>query len=1290
MRLRWRWAALLVVAAALVAGEARAGDPRFPDESNPDPRVGTPDDPRFDCAEPDDEDLGEVDQCGTVWDEQFNLFGFAPDSTKSATYLEGPRIGSSQVSGVGADHAWKVSTGRADATVAVTDTGIRWDDTDIAPKVRLNEGELPLPPGASGHDVDGDGAVTVADYLGDPRIVETNENPAIDPQDVLRAFSDGLDDDGNGYVDDIAGWDFFDDDNDPEDVSSYSSARNHGSGRASEALQLTNDANGEAGVCPGCTLLPLRVWDSFVVIGDQFGMATTYAADRGVASQVVALGVLQNTVTAREAVRYAYDKGVVVTSVSSDLNTANHNYPTNYDTTVFINGCAADTHGLGRDASELNELFVTLGLGSQLPVGTWFRNSNLTQYGAHAHVCFTATTGSQATGQAGGAAALLVSRGREVAGDIGGPLTPNEVKQVLTMSAEDVLPLNTLGTGVPDPAQPGFDEHFGYGRADLGAAMGRIAPGLVPPEALLEGPPWWAMLEPSGTVPVVGRVAAERSASFTYELEWAPGIEPTEEEFVGFGTGGGTAPVEGTLGTLPLDDVAAALPGATSGTPSADPNAYTFTVRVAVTDAEGNRGEDRRAYFAFEDPSALPGWPRFTDSGGETSPVLYDLDGDARLEVIEADSSGRITVTRRDGSALPSFNEGEPWVLPPTYNAHLGASAFESGAVTPPNGGLRTPVVFDIDQDLAPEIVAAAVDGRLYVIEADGTVAPGFPIGVDPALSAVPLRTQANHVKRGFLAAPSVADLDGDGTIEIVAAALDGRVYAWSASGVLRPGFPVRLIDETMAEPTGGELISTPALGDLDGDGDLEILVESSEAYGEGFSTSPDPEDLAEIFNRFLEDGSDAINTFGRLYALHDDGAFVDGWPVALGGLLPDILPFVAPAMTVAMADFDGDGDHEVVAGIVSGTQRILDGDGTELRELRTQGPVVGGDTAEVQHANLAEYPAIGDLGDGTLSIAKGGATLNTAINLLLVGQNLPYDHIVQVYDAATGEYRPGFPHAIEDYMILSTPAIADVGGGPEREVVVGSGLYLIHAYGPLGQEAPGFPKLTGGWNYAVPAIGDLDGDGTLELVAGTREGWRFAWSLGTPTDGGHEWWTEAHDECHTNRYGADCRPPAAPQGLAFDGDALTFTAPGDDWLAGQVTSYEVRVADEAIDSFAKWEQASPVDGAALQSAAGPSRSTERVDLPAGTVAVAVVAIDDAGNRSQLASVVRGAPPRPSAPDPDPPAPAPHRPAGPTGRLPATGGATTITPTLIFVLLALVGRTARVRYGPADRCEDSR
>jgi len=155
-------------AALLAAAGAQAQSGRFP-SSDPDPRVGTPNDPDYDCSEPDDEDA-DVEDCPSIYDEQFNLFGFAPASTRnSARYAAGPKTGA-QISGVSADIAWKSSIGSPSVPIAIQDTGIRWDNASIRRQIWLNVGELPRPQGAISHDADGDGAVTVDDWAGDPRV----------------------------------------------------------------------------------------------------------------------------------------------------------------------------------------------------------------------------------------------------------------------------------------------------------------------------------------------------------------------------------------------------------------------------------------------------------------------------------------------------------------------------------------------------------------------------------------------------------------------------------------------------------------------------------------------------------------------------------------------------------------------------------------------------------------------------------------------------------------------------------------------------------------------------------------------------------------------------------------------------------------------------------------------------------------------------------------------------------------------------------------------------------------
>ena len=131
--------------------------------------------------------------------------------------------------------------------------------------MRLNKGELPTPhhdgaalePGvncasyADADDANGDGVFNVLDYACDSRVdarpTPRRVGPAdmLDPQDLLIAFSDGTDDDGNGFADDIAGWDFLDNDNDPFDDVQYG----HGTGEAQDSSAEANNG-GDAGRVP--------------------------------------------------------------------------------------------------------------------------------------------------------------------------------------------------------------------------------------------------------------------------------------------------------------------------------------------------------------------------------------------------------------------------------------------------------------------------------------------------------------------------------------------------------------------------------------------------------------------------------------------------------------------------------------------------------------------------------------------------------------------------------------------------------------------------------------------------------------------------------------------------------------------------------------------------------------------------------------------------------------------------------------------------------------------------------
>src|SRR4051812_41538278 len=581
------------------------------------PRANTPNDPDFDRCEADDPDTPPND-CDSYFEEEFRAFGFSPDSAnqipaaphsigatqysdctqldaqgKAANVAAGDPM-CSQISGVRADTAWKYWTGDPQTTVAILDTGIRWQEHELTDKVHLNAAELPEPQTTGGaacgaDDCNGDGAFNVEDFADDPRVEvdagDTESDSFLDASDLIATFSDDSDADANGYVDDIAGWDLFDDDNDPFDASSCCSANGHGTGRAGEAVAQTNNGIDDTGMCPKCQLMPLRIWDTFVPPTDNWAMALTYATASGASVAEGAIGGLSNTEFARDAVRYADRRGVALMLVSSDINSANHNYPTNYNEPIYVAGSLPDTapnetcsgpgglpgigdvlnpgpqfeQGCQQLLGELAQPPLNVTPTTQPMTTSFFRNSNLTQYGGKADVVLVGSTGSENTGQAAGAAGVLESYAlkRYAGTSFPAGLTGNETRQLLTMTAEDVLPANTGEIGLPDEANPGWDPHFGYGRVNLAAAMHRISTGRIPPEAQIDSPAWFAPINvnrvPASGVPIRGYVAAPHSESGvgSWHLEYACGQDALDSDFANIPGASGSGPARGRLGTIP-------------------------------------------------------------------------------------------------------------------------------------------------------------------------------------------------------------------------------------------------------------------------------------------------------------------------------------------------------------------------------------------------------------------------------------------------------------------------------------------------------------------------------------------------------------------------------------------------------------------------------------------------------------------------------------------------------------------------------------------------------------------
>jgi len=1003
----------------------------------------------------------------SFYDEQWNLYSFTPRGVR----------GTRQASGISADLAWKVTIGRKDVTIAVLDSGIRWNQADLVNQILLNKGELPEPQDAGGHstpgvyDLNGDGVFNIQDYAADPRVFDANGDGLLDPGDLILIFSDGVDNDGNGYIDDIAGWDFFEDDNDPLD----NVLSGHGTGIAKEAAAEGNNGIGGIGVAPGATLLPVRVGDSFIVDANAFAQGVLYAVDAGASVVAAAVGAYNNSRFARAALEYAHRRGVVVVLSAADENSFHHNFPSIYEHAVSVKAIVPDSY-LPPEEDQLAPLTTT-----------FEHHSGCANHGGRIDLSLPSDRcSSGATSIGAGLAALVVSRGKDLVdhGLLAEPLSANEVKQIMTLSADDVFDPRAAWLPRLYPSQRGWDRYFGYGRGNAKAALDRIAPGTIPPEAELRSPGWFHTLDPLRTpvVDIVGRVAARRTGSYRYIVEYGIGVEPPERSFIPIAMSGRqTAPVDGTLARWPISAFLAFATRVPVG-----PQDFSLTLRLVVIDENGQRGEARKAVFIHHDRDLRPGFPIDLDASGESSPAVVDLDGDGADEIIVATADGMIFAFRGDGTVLPGWpvaTDLVPGLDPANAGNHLGAPAYRVGGVgTDVRASIVSSVaVGDVDGDGSPDVVAADLEGKVYAWDVSGRLLRGFPVSTDPRFSRPEDRNADNIVHKGIFASPALGDLDGDGVRDIVVAAMDQHVYAWKGDGSLLPGWPVLARDLRQSTPKGARIVSSPALGDLDHDHALDIVVGTNEIYG----------------------------TSGRVYAFRSDGTLRPGWPIAVlsinpSGEGPSLLPLVGEGVPASptRADVDGDGTLEVAIAAIAGLGYLYKADGSRFVTLDslpgrfgTLSPATDGPTF-FAFAN----GAFGDLdGDGRLAYAAGTSGLRAGLSVLVAGLRVPFEHHLSAWDARTGRFLSAFPQLIEDAAFFGSPAIADLDGDGRPEVIAGTGGYLLHAIDRLGRQPARWPKFTGGWLVASPAVGDLDGDGRLEVVINTREGQLYVWDTGGP-----------------------------------------------------------------------------------------------------------------------------------------------------------------------------------------------
>lgn len=1034
-------------AAATQADPLPAAGSCWPGEPGSDPRLCPPDDPSY--------------------RDHWEFLSFIPDSVDQQRMH--PRERELGSIGISLDRAWQHTTGREDVVIAVLDSGIRWNYEDLTRKLYLNPGELPLPEGATVHDRNGDGVFDIGDYAGDSRVSDLNRNGLTDPGDLILTFSDCRDDDGNGYTDDISGYDFFSGthcgsrpgDNDPHDETDFG----HGTGIASTAAAETNNGIDDVGVCPRCRVLPVRVGDSFVVDANRFARGVVFAVNAGASVIASATGSYNNTPAARFAIDYAYRRGVPVVASAADEFSYHHNYPSVYNHTLYVNAIRFNHAKRYEKAS------------------TFWGVNPCTNFGARVSVTMPATTcSSGATARLAGVLGLVQSMARDAGID---DLQAEEVYQLLHGTADDLDNSSPNWGRRRFPAKPGFDQLYGYGRVNVLAAVRAVADNRIPPIVDLDNPRWFAVVSPILTprLAIHGTIDSPRARRAEYVLEYALGVEPGETDYVRVASGAVSGSRTGYLGAL--DFARLPIPSGPGPTNRDERDRYSVTLRLRATDERGLRAEARRSFFVFHDPSWMPQFPVDLGVSGEASPTLVDLDGDGRDEIVLPTADGRLNIARWAADGLDTRSallDRGPAIDPTGGTTHQVDTLMRGETV------IRGAAVGDLFGDGKPWIVVASREGKVYVFDAEGRRRQPFPVAVsgEANVTASPSR----KIEQGILSRPVLAELDGRPGMEIVVSALDGRVYVWSNDGALLDGFPVSIERPAAAGRRSARIVSTPAVGDIDGDGEPELVVGSN----------------------LVEDHLSAAWAIRSRGSAHDGGAFVPGWePFRLSAVRPRLLPTLASGvqMDPLLVDADGDGDQEVILYAVTSNSIVLvDQAGGESPKIVARFSMSPGGESEFRRTSFLAGTGSALLedtdGDGGLELyapllpfrmltlrSKPGIPLDLAPALggwpLVVGPD----------PASVLPMIENYPRRMEDLMILSRPVAADVDGDGIKEVLMSSGGYLLHAFQRGGGEAEGFPKFTGGWMLSEPAIGDLDGDGRLELVAVTREGYLFAWALG-------------------------------------------------------------------------------------------------------------------------------------------------------------------------------------------------
>jgi len=543
-----------------------------------------------------------------------------------------------------------------------------------------------------------------------------------------------------------------------------------------------------------------------------------------------------------------------------------------------------------------------------------------------------------------------------------------------------------------------------------------------------------------------------------------------------------------------------------------------------------------------------------SDVGRSSAPTFVDLDGDGDLDAVVGNSDGTISYFRNAGTRKkPQFQL--------TTNNQNPFAAIDVGSYSKPS-------LVDIDKDGDLDAFIGNSSGTIAYFRNSGS--KRRPVFVEATVNPL------SNLDVGSNSEPNFVDIDGDGDLDAFIGNGDGTInYLKNGGTNKRPNFQQQTGRQNPLNDIDVSRDSTLAFVDIDGDRDFDALIGSNSGTVQlyqnlGSRTVPKFAPMLGSANPLFAVGFD-FDSSPELVDIDKDGdldAFIGNNSGTIDFLKNvgnqkqpyfNTNPFYGQDLGVgsvtAIADIDGDGDLDVLAGNTEGKVLLFENVGSKKRPSFSQANIARNPLP--LDVDGEAVPALLDIdGDKDLDAFIGNRDgifnfFENTSNKKKVRFAQSPDNPLEDLDVGTGSAPvfididgdgdfDGFSGNSDGNVIFfkntgsaKRPEFVEIGGSrnPFNGVNVGSWskIAFVDADGDRDLDAfigstngtirffertgtknqPNFTERTGAknpfdtfdiGNYSVPAFGDLDGDGDADALVGAGDGTIYFYENTAPT----------------------------------------------------------------------------------------------------------------------------------------------------------------------------------------------